>query len=451
MCSEGKVRTSELVSQKEPANLIIENDKSISREHASISISESSEEGVSNPSMKSVAELKDLSKYGTFLNDKKITPNIQMKHGDKIKFGVYDSIYHVEWIPLNFSVFAEEQKSLMEKIKQIDGRISDQYNNEITVFLTDKQEITETPENLLLSLIHSKPIITSKYIDDILSKKLVKELPDPKQYPSPNFEKLKSSLSPNAERENIFKEKFFLFFDEKIKKFEKIICEAGGKVLNGENETIDEIFFETHKNHILIETTGNKKEQLLEFGFEMINEIEIVNLIITTDTKLYCNPKEPRKLLKRKKSSEKQTLKKKQKIVESEPAVEIQKPKLPPPLKRIKTEEDSSSEEENSKLEDEELPTISVEYMETTMIEEEVPEEELNDSYNNTTPTRKCKYNAKKFVKALPHFKAKMKLEPKDEEKSKESNEDFSIQFDSDMLTFYPEDSKIFEDEQEKI
>jgi hypothetical protein len=82
--------------------------------------------------------------------------------------------------------------------------------------------------------------------------------------------------------------------------------------------------------------------------------------------------------------------------------------------------------------EPEELPpSISIEYMETTMIEDEIPADEKIE-----TPTKKCKYNAKKFVKSLPNSKTKIKIET---EEKKE------IQFDSDMLTFYPEDSKIFE------
>jgi hypothetical protein len=83
-------------------------------------------------------------------------------------------------------------------------------------------------------------------------------------------------------------------------------------------------------------------------------------------------------------------------------------------------------------------PSISIEYMETTMIEDEIPVDEKIE-----TPTKKCKYNAKKFIKSQPNSKPKIKIEI---EEKKE------IQFgDMDMLTFYPEDTKIFEkDEMEE-
>ena len=261
--------------------------------------------------------------------------------------------------------------------------------------------------------------------------------------------------------------------------------------MNGKLEKINEEFFEKNQKNILIESNSDDKikEKLLEFGFEILNESEILNLILTLDLKKYCNPTIPKKQIKRKNSIEIETIKKKQKIIEKskekkiesdsdqtedemeeEEEKEVEIKKIPKEKIKIKTEEDETSEDEEieyGKLKAEETiiaPSISIEFMETSTIEEEGEGivSDTNESYN-TTPTKKCKYNAKKFVKSLPSFKIKIKSETnspttttKESEKEKENNlmkeekEEISIQFDSDMLTYYPEDTSIFDNEEEE-
>jgi pSer/pThr/pTyr-binding forkhead associated (FHA) protein len=70
---------------------LIENDKSISREHAVFTITPASDEELSDFKTTSTLLLKDTSKYGTTVNGLQIKSETIIKEGDKITFGVYGS------------------------------------------------------------------------------------------------------------------------------------------------------------------------------------------------------------------------------------------------------------------------------------------------------------------------------------------------------------------------
>jgi hypothetical protein len=133
--------------------------------------------------------------------------------------------------------------------------------------------------------------------------------------------------------------------------------------LNSKNETLHEDFFERHKNHILIdseELDEGKRKIILGLGFEILNEKEIMNLIITMDKEKFCNPKIPVKkkptpVVVKRKPEKMESPPKKQKLDNnhSEDGTtddEMSKTPLKKETVKVKNESTSPEEEKNEKV-----------------------------------------------------------------------------------------------------
>lgn len=78
--------------------IYLPNDKSISRKHATIEISEIKSNSITTLNYRPKIAVQDLSKYGTFLNGVRVEAKkmITLNEGDKIKFGIYKNEFVYE-------------------------------------------------------------------------------------------------------------------------------------------------------------------------------------------------------------------------------------------------------------------------------------------------------------------------------------------------------------------
>jgi hypothetical protein len=130
--------------------------------------------------------------------------------------------------PLNFLISrfsSQEKKILFEKIKQIgklknnskiDGRVSENVEKDFTHLICQQDDCLPT-EKVLLALLREKPIITSKFIDQMLSKEIINQIPNSENYiPQLGSEWKNFDLKKNEARKNILEGKTFLFFGENV-------------------------------------------------------------------------------------------------------------------------------------------------------------------------------------------------------------------------------------------
>ena len=211
---------------------ILLNDKSVSRRHAVLMLSDNT------------LLVEDCgSKFGTFVNGKKLNSNdaATLKSGDIIEFGIQGggrfSVTHYP-ISVCFSGLSSMEKSEMRDIcDRLGISIASSVQEEsVTHLVTSKLRITE---KLVLSLIHSKFIVSMEWLNAISDQlkqfdgRLVGEEAFVPEWATETFKIDKSlvSLSPNPKRRKLFSSlTFFSFEQDQTNRLISIISAADGRI-----------------------------------------------------------------------------------------------------------------------------------------------------------------------------------------------------------------------------
>lgn len=163
-----------LIGRKK-ADIVLPNDKSISKEHASISVTKLEE--IRNNEPTSICKLKDLkSKYGTFIfHERDIIQLTEteyiLKHQDTIRFGLQNHVFKVINVPIITTVSTlcdDEIERLKQLMEEIDGVIiTDSDWRRASTYLTVGNAILTL--KLASAMASALPIVTMKYWDEVKS------------------------------------------------------------------------------------------------------------------------------------------------------------------------------------------------------------------------------------------------------------------------------------------
>ncbi|XP_054981920.1 nibrin isoform X2 [Sorex araneus] len=304
----------EYVVGRKNCNILIEDDKSISRDHAMLAANFS----VTNLSQTvEIPELtiKDNSKYGTFVNEKKMQNGLSLvlKTGDRVTFGVFESKFRVEYEPLvtcSSCLDASGKAALNQAVFQLGGLTVNNWTEECTHLVMTTVKVTI---KTICALICGRPIVKPEYFTEF-----VKAVQSGKQPPhagsfcpsidEPTIGSKKIDLSGRLERKHIFRGKTFVFLNAKQhKKLSSAVVFGGGKarLLTEENEE-DESFFSAPGTCVIdvgITNTSmlipnSQKTWILSIvdmlqrqGLRPIPEAEIGLAVIFMTTDNYCDPK----------------------------------------------------------------------------------------------------------------------------------------------------------------
>ncbi|XP_031837377.1 nibrin [Nomia melanderi] len=306
----------EVTFGRKKSDILLQNDESISRLHASICIKP--KEIVKTDEPTSTCELKDMgSKYGTYiiLNEtEKIevtTEGYKLKDKDTIRFGLQFHTFTVAYIPI---ITVVSSMNDTDKIKlqcildEIDGMISAEWTCNCTHLTVSKANLTEKVTWAMASAV---PIVNLSYWEE--TKCAVdngKELPKPIDFVPPIKETLvnsgNASLSVNEKRQTLFKNLIFVHFSTRqFKMFGRMINMAGGKSLLYSKKplSIKEL---CAPNVIVLQYSDNDSTQstqtivpeydtiynaLRASKRKMISETEIPLAILYCSVKKHCNPK----------------------------------------------------------------------------------------------------------------------------------------------------------------
>ncbi|KAL1491442.1 hypothetical protein ABEB36_012040 [Hypothenemus hampei] len=288
--SEEKVYT---IGRKN-CDILLENDDSISRLHAKLTVKQNE------------VTLEDCkSRYSTLHITQKLIPfvPVHLKHLDLIKFGIFNSKFRFEsyQFVVAGSVLSTEKKALLKEcLDKCGGYYVEKWTDYCTHLTVEKASLTV---KFLQALVNEKHIVTINYWTDYVKSIESKQNPPNIEYYNkpPIAEQLLSSdfkykVDPN--RRTLFKEKIFVFFDKNCKdQLSDVIQNCGGqlKLFSEEPDILNNL---VSNNNLLLIKTDNEQEnpvfqsvanQLKKFKKRPIPLKEIALAVITCSCEVNCN------------------------------------------------------------------------------------------------------------------------------------------------------------------
>ncbi|XP_021242167.1 nibrin [Numida meleagris] len=304
------VGTEYVVGRKNCA-ILIQDDQSISRSHAVLTVSRpetTHSQSVSVP----VLTIKDTSKYGTFVNGSKLSGTSRpLQSGDRVNFGVFESKFRVEYESLvvcSSCLDVAQKTSLNEAIQQLGGLVVNEWTKECTHLVMASVKITV---KTICALICGRLIIKPEFFNELIKAvQSRQQLPTPESFypqvdePSIGIDNL--DLSGHPERKKIFSGKTFVFLTAKQhKKLGPAIILGGGEaklMTEGRKETSLLVSPEvcvvdvgmTNSQILGSESMRNWTDSILTVlesnNLRAIPEAEIGLAVIFMSTERYCNP-----------------------------------------------------------------------------------------------------------------------------------------------------------------
>ncbi|XP_059109875.1 nibrin isoform X2 [Peromyscus eremicus] len=293
--------------------ILIENDQSISRNHAVLTANFPAT-SLSQTDEIPTLTIKDNSKYGTFVNEEKMQNGLPytLKTGDRVTFGVFESKFRVEYEPLvvcSSCLDVSGKTVLNQAVLQLGGLTANNWTEECTHLAMASVKVTI---KTICALICGHPIVKPEYFSEFLKAVESKKQPPELEsfYPpidEPTIGSRSVDLSGRQERRQIFRGKTFVFLNAKQhKKLSSAVVFGGGeaRLIAEENEE-EESFFSAPgicvvdigiTNTQIIITDSQKKwihlimDVLQRHGLRPIPEAEIGLAVIFMTTENYCNP-----------------------------------------------------------------------------------------------------------------------------------------------------------------
>ncbi|XP_031984717.1 nibrin isoform X2 [Corvus moneduloides] len=226
----------EYVVGRKNCTILIQDDQSISRSHAVLTVSQpetSPSQSLSVP----ILTVRDTSKYGTFVNGSNLNGTSKsLQSGDRINFGVFESKFRVEYEPLvvcSSCLDVAQKTALNQAIQQLGGLIVNEWTKECTHLVMVSVKVTV---KTICALICARPIIKPEFFSELIRAiQSRQQLPNhgsfypPVDEPSIGTENL--DLSERHERKKIFSGKTFVFLTAKQhKKLGPAVILGGGEV-----------------------------------------------------------------------------------------------------------------------------------------------------------------------------------------------------------------------------
>ncbi|KAM9304237.1 nibrin isoform 2-T2 [Morus bassanus] len=301
----------EYVVGRKSCTILIQDDQSISRSHAVLTVSHpeaTSSQSLSVP----VLTVRDTSKYGTFVNGSNLNgASVSLQSGDRINFGVFESKFRVEYEPLvvcSSCLDVAQKTALNQAIQQLGGLVMSEWTKECTHLVMVSVKVTV---KTICALICGRPIIKPEFFVELIKAiQSRQQLPNhesfypPVDEPSIGTEKL--DLSEHHERKKIFSGKTFVFLTAKQhKKLGPAVILGGGEaklMVEGRKETSLLVSPEvcvvdvglTNSQIPGSDSMRNWTDSILTVlqskDLRTIPEAEIGLAVIFMSTEKYCNP-----------------------------------------------------------------------------------------------------------------------------------------------------------------
>ncbi|TYH94700.1 hypothetical protein ES332_A12G057300v1 [Gossypium tomentosum] len=162
-------------------DIIIHKDKGVSRIHAHIMVDEMTQS--------CQVRIRDLSKYGTFINknlssNKKVHhfPNKQtsLEDGDLLSFGTGNATFRFSYVPLVLYICCAEASQmnhhLQDKVSSIGARLTHVYSEDCTHVIVDQH--VPLKRDLLDAIVAKKPLLRTSWLELVAERSIQTKFPD---------------------------------------------------------------------------------------------------------------------------------------------------------------------------------------------------------------------------------------------------------------------------------
>ncbi|XP_043544051.1 nibrin isoform X3 [Chiloscyllium plagiosum] len=288
--------------------ILLRDDQSISRSHAVLSVSHPAAH-LTQVTKNSVLTLKDTSKYGTFVNEERLqldSPRI-LKSRELVTFGLFQSKFRVEYEPLivcSSCLDGLEKIELNKSIQELGGHLSNNWTEANTHLVMSSVKVTV---KTICAMICCRPIVKPEFFVSLIRAIRNRQcLPSPESFSppidEPSIKPGELDITTKPERKSIFRDKTFIFLNEKQhKRLNSAVILGGGDVKLVGNNTSDISFLEVPGGCVIdvgmsdSQTSGEKliepvRRALQRKGLRVISEAEIGFAVIHNSTDIYCNP-----------------------------------------------------------------------------------------------------------------------------------------------------------------
>ncbi|XP_052229879.1 nibrin-like isoform X6 [Dreissena polymorpha] len=214
-------------------DILVANDATVSRKHAEISMTHP-EANLASVSRLPILRLKDVSKFGTWVNNKKVEGEQLLSDGDSIYFGSQKSSFMVVFEPFVVTASCLESASkrkLHQQLCTLGGHVTKEWQMDCSCLLMNKISVTI---KAICALVSQKPIVTLDYIDMYIKHLQGSvEKPDPYRF-TPSLAETQLdpsdvSFEADSRRKTLFQGKTFVFLNHKqFNKMRLAIELAGG-------------------------------------------------------------------------------------------------------------------------------------------------------------------------------------------------------------------------------
>nr|XP_022919425.1 nibrin-like [Onthophagus taurus] len=283
----------EYVIGRKGCEFLIENDSSVSKRHATITLKDD------------ILQIEDVgSKFSTFINSFKIEENHTetLRENDVVRFGMLNSYYKVikkNLVVLCSGLTPPNKTKLKQMLETLNGKLVKEWDEELNYLTVDKIVLTS---KVIQAIIEGLPIVSLGYFEQLQNCIKNNQIPpNEKEYlPKPSTILLKNlNFDYNPERKSLFKNKVFVF--KRKSNLDDIINRCGGKSIIYNEETITkESLEQCNPQYILIsdEVFDPKSKHpfdkliylLIQLKKRAIPQQEIPLAIMKCCIKTNCNP-----------------------------------------------------------------------------------------------------------------------------------------------------------------
>ncbi|XP_028282109.1 nibrin [Parambassis ranga] len=289
----------EYVVGRKNCDILLPDDQSISRAHASLTVTDQT------------LTLKDTSKYGTFVNNERLTVPLNLKSGDNVTFGIFQSKFSVDqqsFIVCSSCLDSESKTSLSRALSAMGGKLVNMWTKDCTHLTTPSIKVNI---KTISALLCCRPIVKPEFFSE-LNNAVQQRLLLPKvesfipEIDEPILSKEDVNLGTVAVRQQLFTGKTFIFLTAKqMKRLSAAVSFGGGRSQLLEVGSLPRDLLESPQSCLVDVTTGSSQVLLASSttewassaksiversGLRVITESEIGFAAIYASSDKYCNP-----------------------------------------------------------------------------------------------------------------------------------------------------------------
>ncbi|XP_046549525.1 LOW QUALITY PROTEIN: nibrin-like [Haliotis rubra] len=296
---------------RKDCDILLTTDPTVSRKHSVLQLTHA-ESNLSHPQKSALVTLKDMSKFGTWVNKKRVSGETLIKDGDEVAFGSPKSVFLVvnePFIITTSCLDVPSKKSAKAVVRTFGGHVVSEWTKNCSLLVMNSISVTI---KVICAMITQRSIVLPLYLEKLLNHlKGEGEKPDPDVYlPTVSETQVNPeevSFKPNPNRASVFKGMKFIFLSQRqFKKMNLAVELAGGMPIlmeEGSDDNDDRVLVET--GTVVMNCGTEDLKTLTPAGQEwvahvnkylkrkkknVIQDAEVGYAVLYCSTDKHCNP-----------------------------------------------------------------------------------------------------------------------------------------------------------------